>query len=46
MMGGSVVLELGCGEEVSPGLGIVGAEDSEVGLDFLVGAFGLSISLG
>ena len=40
-----VVVEFGCGEEFRPFLGVVGAEDSEIGLNFLVGLFGLPISL-
>ena len=45
-MGSGVALEFGGGEKVGPGLGVIGAKDSEVGFDLLVGAFGLSISLG
>ena len=40
-----VVVEFGCGEEFRPFLGVVGAKDSEIGLDFLVGLFSLPISL-
>ena len=40
-----VVVEFGCGEEFRPFLGVVGAEDLEIGLDFLVGLFSLFISL-
>ena len=40
-----VVVEFGCGKEFRPFLGVVGTEDSEIGLDFLVGSFGLPISL-
>ena len=40
-----VVVEFGCGEEFCPFLGVIGAEDSEIGLDFLVGSFGLPICL-
>ena len=40
-----VVVEFGCGEEFHPFLGVVGAEDSEIGLNFLVGLFSLPISL-
>ena len=40
-----VVVEFGCCEEFCPFLGVVGAEDSEIGLDFLVGLFSLFISL-
>ena len=41
-----VVVEFGCGEEFHPFLGIVGAEDPEISFNFLVGSFGLPISLG
>ena len=40
------MVEFGCGKEFQPFLGVVGTEDSEIGLDFLVGSFGLPISLG
>ena len=46
MMRGRVVLELSSGEETSPGVGVVGTEDSEISFDFLVSLFGLPISLG
>ena len=39
------MVEFGCGKEFQPFLGVVGTEDSEIGLDFLVGSFGLPISL-
>ena len=39
------MVEFSCGKEFQPFLGIVGTEDSEIGLDFLVGLFGLPISL-
>ena len=45
-MGGGIMLELGGGEEISPTFRVVGAKDSKVGFDLLVGAFGLSVSLG
>ena len=45
VMGGGVVLEFGSREEVRPALGVVGAEDVEVGFNFLVCLFGLSVSL-
>ena len=41
-----VVVEFSCGEEFHPFLEIVGAEDSEISLNLLVGLFGLPISLG
>ena len=40
-----VVVEFGCGEKFCPFLGVVGTEDSEISLNFLVGSFGLPISL-
>ena len=46
MVGGGIVLEFSGGKKISPRLGIVGAKDPKVGFDFLVGAFGLSVSLG
>ena len=39
------MVEFGCGEEFHPCLGVVGAEDLEIGLNFLVGSFSLPISL-
>ena len=39
------MVEFGCGEEFHPFLRVVGAEDSEIGLNFLVGSFSLPISL-
>ena len=41
-----VVVEFSCGKEFRPFLGVVDTEDSEIGLDFLVGLFGLPISVG
>ena len=40
-----VVVEFGCGEEFCPFLGVVGTEDLEISLNFLVGSFSLPISL-
>ena len=45
-MGGRVVLEFGSREEIWPAVGVVGAEDVEIGFYFLVGLLCLSISLG
>ena len=39
------MVEFGCGKKFCPFLGVVGAEDSEISLNFLVGLFGLPISL-
>ena len=39
------MLELCERKELGPLMGIAGAEDTEVGFDFLIGSFGLSISL-
>ena len=44
-MQGGVVLEFGCREEIKPGSRVVGAKDMEICFYFLIGAFGLSISL-
>ena len=41
-----VVVEFSCGEEFHPFLGVVGTEDPEISFNFLVGLFGLPISLG
>ena len=40
-----IVLELCERKELGPLMGITGAEDTEVGFDFLIGSLGLSISL-
>ena len=40
------MMEFSCGEEFCPFLGVVGTENSEISLNFLVGSFGLPISLG
>ena len=39
------MLELCERKELGPLVGITGAEDTKVGFDFLIGSFGLSISL-
>ena len=39
------MVEFGCGEKFCPFLEVVGTEDSEISLNFLVGLFGLPISL-
>ena len=39
------MLELCECKELGPLVGITGAEDTKVGFDFLIGSFGLSISL-
>ena len=44
-MRGGVVLEFGCREEIKPGSRVVGTKDTEICFYFLIGAFGLSISL-
>ena len=38
-------MEFGCSKKFCPFLGVVGREDLEIGLDFLVGSFSLPISL-
>ena len=40
------MVEFGCGKEFCPFLGVVGTEDLEISFNFLVGSFGLPISLG
>ena len=32
-------------KELGPLMGVVGTEDTEIGFDFLIGSFGLSVSL-
>ena len=44
-MRNGVVVEFGCGEKFSPFLGVVGTEDLEIRLNFLVSSFSLPISL-
>ena len=41
-----VVLELSGGEELGPLVWVIYAEDPEVGFNFLIGLFSLSVSLG
>ena len=45
-MGNRVVLEFSGGEELRPLVRVVGTEDLKISLYFLIGSFGLSISLG
>ena len=40
------MLELSEGEELGPLVWVVYAEDPEVGFNFLIGSFSLSVSLG
>ena len=40
-----VVVEFGRGEELYPFSRVIGAEDAEIGLEFLIGLFSLSVSL-
>ena len=44
-MGNGIVLEFGRGKELGPLVGIIGTEDTEISLYFLIGSFSLSISL-
>ena len=44
-MWGGVMVELGGREELHPFSRVIGAEDMEIGLKFLVGSFCLSIGL-
>ena len=41
-----IVSEFGVGDVISPGSGVVSAEDSKVCFDFLVYSFGFSVRLG
>ena len=45
-MWGGVVVEFGRGEELYPFSWVVGAENAEIGLEFLNGSFSLSVGLG
>ena len=40
-----VVVEFGRGEELYPFSWVIGAEDAEIGLEFLIGSFSLSVGL-
>ena len=44
-MRGRVVVEFGGGKELYPFGWVVGTEDVEIGLEFLIGLFSLSVSL-
>ena len=44
-MWGGVVVEFGRGEELYPFSQVIGAEDVEIGLKFLIGSFSLSVGL-
>ena len=44
-MWSGVVVEFGRGEELYPCSRVIGAEDAEIGLEFLIGSFNLSVSL-
>ena len=45
-MGNRVVSEFGRGKEFRPLVRIIGAHDTKISFDFLIGSFSLSISLG
>ena len=45
-MWGRVVVEFGRGKELYPFGWVVGTEDAELGFEFLIGSFCLSIGLG
>ena len=45
-MWGRVVVEFGRGKELYPFGWVVGTEDAEIGFEFLIGSFHLSIGLG
>ena len=44
-MGNGVVLEFSERKELGPLMGVVGTKDTKIGFDFLIGSFGLPISL-
>ena len=44
-MGNGVVLEFCGSKELGPLVGVAGTKDTEIGFDFLIGSFGLSVSL-
>ena len=44
-MWGRVMVEFGRGEELHTFSWVIGAEDVEIGLELLIGSFGLSIGL-
>ena len=44
-MWGRVMVEFGRGKELHPFSQVIGAEDAEIGLEFLTGSFSLSVSL-
>lgn len=45
MVRSGVMLEFSGGEKISPGSTVVSTEDAEIGLNFLVSSFSLSIGL-
>ena len=42
---GGVMVEFGGGEELHPFSRVIGAEDAEIGLEFLIGLFSLPVGL-
>ena len=44
-MWGGVMVEFRGGERLHPFSWVIGAEDAEIGLEFLIGSFGLSVGL-
>ena len=44
-MWGGVMVEFGGGEELHPFSRVIGAEDAEISLEFLIGSFSLSVGL-
>ena len=44
-MWGGVVMEFSRGEELHPFSQVIDAEDAEIGLEFLIGSFSLSVGL-
>ena len=44
-MWGGVMVEFGGGEGLHPFSGVIGAEDTEIGLEVLIGSLSLSVGL-
>ena len=45
MVGGRVVLKFGGREKIQPAVGVVGAQDTKISFNLLIGSFCLSIGL-
>ena len=44
-MGNGIVLQFCGSKELGPLVGVIGAKDTEIDFDFLIGLFGLSVGL-